>query len=282
MQNKNRNKRAEISEETLKIVEEGFYEFEGKRVEIKEAVDLSVKSTFLLTPTDSLTLNPTVPTNRAMKIEVLNETTLQGAKRLSDSGKFKKIGVLNFASAKNAGGGFLGGSQAQEESLARNSALYATLMRIPEYYHYHKRVNKALLYSNHIIYSPKCPVFRLDNGELLSEPYLVDFITSPAPNRGAITNNQPHFVDKIDEVFKERIVLVLRLAVAQGCEALVLGAWGCGVFRNKPEKVAELFGEVLLRTGEFANAFEYISFSIPENRKNPVNSLAFERVFALK
>ena len=68
------------------------------------------------------------------------------------------------------------------------------------------------------------------------------------------------------------------MAVAQECDALVLGAWGCGVFRNKPEKVAELFGEVLLTNGEFANAFDYISFSIPENRKNPVNSFAFERV----
>ena len=176
-------------------------------MDIKEAVDLSVKSTFLLTPKESLNMNPTVPTNRAMKIEVVNETTLQGAKRLSDNGKFKKIGVLNFASPKNGGGGFLGGSQAQEENLARNSALYTTLMSVSEYYHYHRRGNKAILYSNHIIYSGKCPIFRLDNGELLSEAYLVDFITSPAPNRGAIENNQPHFIDKIDKVFKERIWL---------------------------------------------------------------------------
>ena len=119
----------------------------------------------------------------------------------------------------------------------------------------------------------------MDNGELLNEPYLVDFITSPAPNRGAIENNQPHFIESIDEVFKARIELILRLAVARGCDALVLGAWGCGVFRNEPQKVAELFGEWLLEDGKFAHAFEYVSFSIPENRKNPVNSLAFEKVF---
>ena len=276
MKNKKRKNRAKISEETLKIIEDGFYEIDGKKNKLSKLVNASIESTFLLTPTDAL--NPIVPTDKSTIIEVVNETTLQSAKRLNDGQKYKKIAVLNFASAKNAGGGFLGGSQAQEESLARNSALYVSLESQPEYYHYH-RVNKSLLYSNHIIYSPNCPVFRFDEGELLNEPYLVDFITSPAPNRGAIENNQSHFIEQIDEVFQERIARVLRLAVAQGCDALVLGAWGCGVFRNNPQKVAEFFGKVLLNDSEFTHAFEYVSFSIPEHKKNPVNSLAFEKVF---
>ena len=275
----NRDKRADISKETLKIIEDGFYEYNGKRVELKELIETSIASTCLLTPTEAEKINPTIPTDKNMIIEVVNETTLQGAKQLSDSNKFKRIGVLNFASAKNAGGGFLGGSQAQEESLARNSALYATLQSQPDYYHYHRRVNKSLLYSNHIIYSPRCPVFQLDSGELLSEPYLVDFITSPAPNRGAIENNQPHFIAQIDKVFRERIELVLRLALREGCDALVLGAWGCGVFRNAPKKVAEIFGDILLKDGEFSSAFEYVSFSIPEHQKRAVNSLAFKNIF---
>jgi len=277
LQNKNRNKRAKISEETLQIVKNGFYEYDKKRVELAELIKKSVASTFLVTPSD--TLNSTTSEKRGMIIEVVNETTLQGAKRLSDSKKYKKIGVLNFASAKNAGGGFLGGSQAQEESLARNSALYVTLESQPDYYYYHRRVNKSLLYSNHIIYSPNCPVFRLDDGELLSEPYVVDFITSPAPNYGAIAENEPHSLEKIDKVFQERIALVLRLALTQGCDALVLGAWGCGVFRNDPEKVATFFSKVLLAEGEFAHAFDYVSFSIPENRKVALNSKAFESLF---
>ncbi len=44
-------------------------------------------------------------------------------------------------------------------------------------------------------------------------------------------------------------------------------------------KVTELFAEKLLGEGKFANAFKHISFSIPENPKNNVNSLAFERLF---
>lgn len=280
MQNKNRNKRAIISEETLAIIEIGFYELKGKKVHIKELVEASVKGTELIEPNEAIKMKPLIPTDKTMSIEVVNETTLQGAKRLSDSKKFKRIAVLNFASAKNAGGGFLSGSQAQEESLARNSALYVTLQTAPQYYDYHRKVNKSLLYSDHMIYSPYCPVFRLDDGELLSEPYLVDFITSPAPNRGALLRNEPQSVDKIEEVFSKRIEIVLRLAVEKGCDALVLGAWGCGVFRNEPKDVARLFGEKLLDDGEFAHAFEYVSFSIPENSKDAKNSLAFEELFA--
>ena len=279
MKNNNRNKRAMISEETLKIIETGFYKIEEKKVYLTELVESSIKDTKLIKPEEHQQIKPSFPYYEVPTIEVVNETTLQGAKRLNDTEKFKRIGVLNFASAKNAGGGFLGGSQAQEESLARNSALYVTLEKTPEYYDYHRKINRSLLYSDHMIYSANCPVFRLDDGTLLSEPYLIDFITSPAPNRGAILHNEPQSVEKIDALFSRRIEYMLRLAVDKGCDALVLGAWGCGVFRNPPQKVASLFAEKLLDNGEFSHAFKYISFSIPENPKGDKNTLDFKKIF---
>jgi len=278
MKNKNRNKRAEISQETLDIIEKGSYRVGNEKVELAELVNNAMATSKLIRPHEHKSIDSSLAYETV--IEVMNETTLQGAKRLSDSSKFKKIGVLNFASAKNAGGGFLGGSQAQEESLARNSALYATLEKHPEYYEYHRKVNKTLLYSHHMIYSPDCPVFRLDDGTLLEKPYLVDFLTSPAPNRGAIAQNEPNSLDKIDTLFAERIEHILNLFLENGCDALVLGAWGCGVFRNSPEMVAKLFAEKLLANGKFLNVFKYIVFSIPENPKNNVNSLAFEKAFS--
>lgn len=184
-----------------------------------------------------------------------------GAERLAKSQQFQKIGVLNFASAKNPGGGFLSGAQAQEESLARSSALYKSLLKCPNYYEYH-RSQKSLLYSDRMIYSPNCPVFRKDDGTLLEEPYLVDFITSPAPNAGAILKNQPQEAEKIQEVLYERGAKLLSLASYKGCDALVLGAWGCGVFRNEPSMVAQMFSEFLLANGQFKERFKSVIFSV--------------------
>ena len=274
---KNRNKRAIISQETLDIIKKGSYIVDDVEVELTELIKNTLANCELIRPDEHKIIEPSVVHETV--IEVVNETTLQGAKRLSDSSKFERIGVLNFASAKNAGGGFLGGSQAQEESLARNSALYVTLEKHPEYYEYHRKVNKTLLYSNHMIYSADCPVFRLDDGTLLEKPYLVDFLTSPAPNRGALANNEPHSLEKIDALFSERIDCMLNLFLEKKCDALVLGAWGCGVFRNTPNTVSELFSQKFLNGGKFENTFKYISFSIPENPKNNVNSLAFEKLF---
>jgi len=192
----------------------------------------------------------------------------------------QRIGALNLASAKTAGRGFLSGSQAQEESLARNSALYPSLQKCPQYYAYHRQQNKSLLYSDHMIYSPDCPVFRLDNGELLDEPYCIDFITSAAPNRGALARNQPSALSEVEVVFTGRIRAVLNLAVAKGCDALVLGAWGCGVFGNPPESVATWFADQLSGEGEFAQSFRHITFSIPEDPRVAENNLSFQHAFA--
>ncbi|MEN9433773.1 MAG: hypothetical protein RLZZ422_1362 [Pseudomonadota bacterium] len=108
--------------------------------------------------------------------------------------------------------------------MARSSALYPSLQQCSDFYDYHRNKDHSLLYSNHVIYSPKCPVFRDDSGELLEQLYLVDFITSAAPNRGAILTNEKHSLTKIGTALDNRTEFVLRIAAEQRCEALVLGA----------------------------------------------------------
>jgi uncharacterized protein (TIGR02452 family) len=122
---------------------------------------------------------------------VTPETTLQGAARLILHGGYQRVGVLHFASARNPGGGFLSGAQAQEESLARSSALYWSLLRCPEFYTFHRSLDTCL-YSDRMIYSPRCSVVRDDAGHWLLAPYLVDSITSAAPNAGAVMRHEPH------------------------------------------------------------------------------------------
>jgi uncharacterized protein (TIGR02452 family) len=219
------------------------------------------------------------PGGSATTFAVANETTLQACARLVASQRYQRIGVLNFASARNPGGGFLRGARAQEESLARSSGLYYSLRQYPQFYEYH-RAQDTTLYSDRMIYSPVCPVLRDDEGEWLARPYTVDFITSPAPNAGAVTRNEPHNRGRIAPTLMQRAGKVLALAGRHQCEALVLGAWGCGVFQNDPATVARVFADYLRPDGDFGRRFRHVSFAVYDTSRTRDTIGAFVANFA--
>ena len=90
------------------------------------------------------------PSHRATQIEVTPESTQQAAYRLLVKEGLDDAVLLNFASAKNAGGGFLNGAKAQEEDLCRSSGLYLCQLEQPDYYAAN-RAEKSMLYTDHII-----------------------------------------------------------------------------------------------------------------------------------
>ncbi|MBE9119047.1 TIGR02452 family protein [Lusitaniella coriacea LEGE 07157] len=278
-------RRKAIAQDTLKILKAGFYESpSGVQVNLNSELASCLSETKCYNP-DSLDRIKQEIFSTDLKFsqtefEVRNETSLSGAERMAKSQEFQKIGVLNFASAKNPGGGFLNGAQAQEESLARSSALYSSLLKCPEHYEFH-RSHKSLLYSDRVIYSPTCPVFKTDNGTLLESAYFVDFITSPAPNAGQVRRNYPQEVEKIPEVLRERGAKVLSLAAYNNCDALVLGAWGCGVFRNDSAMVAQMFADYLLPGGQFWRRFKKVLFSVLDSSKEQNTFTEFDRRFLL-
>ncbi len=127
-----------------------------------------------------------------------------------------------------------------------------------------------------MIYSPNVPVFKDDAGELL-ESYRTAFITCAAPNAGAIATNQPQHLPQIPAVFAERAELVLRVAAKYGHKRLVLGAWGCGVFRNDPVLVARVFKNLLM--GPYQGVFEHLMFAVYDRSAKRTILEPFERAF---
>ncbi|MBD2302083.1 TIGR02452 family protein [Nostoc sp. FACHB-190] len=276
-------RRITIAKSTLEILEIGSYiSPNGHQVHIHQELQSCLDSTKCYSPENLCKIESEVfkslPPFSDTEFEVRNETTLMGSERIAKSGKLPQIGVLNFASAKNPGGGFLKGAQAQEESLARSSALYKSLLKCREYYDFH-RSERSLLYSNWMIYSPSCPVFKNDDGELLEQPYFVNFITSPAPNAGMIQKNQQHLSVQIPEVLMSRALKVLSLAAEHGCDTLILGAWGCGVFKNDPAIVAQIFADILLPGGQFWGRFQRVIFSVLDNSKQQQTFAEFDKRF---
>ncbi|MFF2352879.1 TIGR02452 family protein [Kitasatospora sp. NPDC058115] len=206
-------------------------------------------------------------------VEVTAEGSIEAARRLAGAGA-GTVGVLNFASARNPGGGYLRGARAQEEDLCRSALLYTCLLEAPDYYEAH-RASTDLRYSHRVIVSPDVPVVRGEDGGLLARPYPVTFLTSPAPNAGQLALRTPGGVD-VRGVLAERAERVLAVAARHGVRALVLGAWGCGVFRNDPAEVAEAFAYALARYGA---AFDRVVFAVWDRTPVSPNRAAFEARF---
>ncbi|WP_432119550.1 TIGR02452 family protein [Streptomyces sp. bgisy032] len=204
--------------------------------------------------------------------EVTGESSLEAARRLGG-----RVAVLNFASARNPGGGYLNGAQAQEEALCRASALYTCLLEARAFYDHH-RAHRDPFYTDRVIHSPGVPVFRDDRGRLLDEPYTAGFLTSPAPNAGVVLRTAPDRAHELPRVLARRAERVLETAAAHGYPRLVLGAWGCGVFRNDPAQVAEAFRRLLGPGGRFAGTFEHVAFGILDRTPGLKVRGAFERV----
>ncbi|MFI6878781.1 TIGR02452 family protein [Streptomyces sp. NPDC050400] len=271
----------EIAQSTEKIVGAGEYVAgNGRTVPIRDAVARARASTRMYGP-DPVEVPATTSAGSAAatpsagpSVEVTGESSLDAARRLTASGP-GPVAVLNFASARNPGGGYLNGAQAQEEAVCRSSALYTCLTEVPEFYAHH-RADRDVFYSDRVIHAPGVPVFRDDRGRLLDEPYEVGFLTSPAPNAGVIARTTPERVHAIPAALAARAERVLEVAAAEGYRRLVLGAWGCGVFRNDPADVAEAFRALLL--GRFRGHFDQVVFAVLDRTRDAATRTAFERV----
>lgn len=183
--------RKAIARETLEIMRQGYYVLPGgKRVEIGEELKRSVSLSRLITPEQGAGLmregeeetSSSMPVcaerhvqNRGKdekKIEydgdirLENISAVEAIRKLAQEGK-EDIGVLNFASAKNPGGGFINGAMAQEESLAASGTLYRTLIAHEEYYR-ENRAKSSMMYTDYAIYSPDVIFFGTSSSGWLS------------------------------------------------------------------------------------------------------------------
>lgn len=173
--------------------------------------------------------------------------------------KEKRTAILNFASYKNAGGMFLQGSSAQEESLCHASFLYNVLSEFKDYYAWNDKHKNRALYENRALYSPDV-VFTND-----SVGTLCDVITCAAPNKSA-AQKYCHVSDEENyNALESRIRFVLHIAEKEKVDTLILGAYGAGVFGQDATEVAQIFKRLLIE--EFWT-FEKIIFAIPDCSRN--------------
>ena len=189
--------------------------------------------------------------------------------------KGQKVCVHNFASASNPGGGVVRGANAQEECLCRCSSLYFCL-NSPDmwngFYLPHRNAHDPI-HNDDIIYTPEVNVFKTDTAfpELMPENdwYEVNVITCAAPNLRKRPSNEFNTGDgnnavtisekELLRIHEKRLRRILDVAVMEGNEVIILGAFGCGAFSNNPEVVAKAAVNVV---SDYQYAFRNIEFAV--------------------
>lgn len=268
-----RSHAAALGRQTVQIIQSGAYLApSGHTVDVREAIARAIANTQSYPPGQEI---PRVaPGQVATNIAVMNATTLDAAHTLVAAGH--RPVALNFASARHPGGGFLSGARAQEESLARASALYACLADNPMYA-WHE-AHRSPLYSDYAIYSPAVPVFRDDSGALLDIPYECAFITCAAVNTRVALERDPACLPTIHDAMASRVERVLAIAATHAHTRIVLGAWGCGVFGNDPREIVQLFRAAL--AGPYRDVFAEVIFAIVDWSPDRMTIGPFEQAFS--
>ena len=208
--------------------------------------------------------------------------------------KDKRVCVHNFASATNPGGGVTKGSSAQEECLCRCSTLFFNLNTADMWAGFYSphRASQNPIHNDDCIYTPKVTVFKTDTSEpkLMAETdwYQVNVVTCAAPNLRLMPSNAMNNGDGIkraklsdSELYAlhvKRLSRILDVAVAGGNEVVILGAFGCGAFENKPEVVAKASKDVI---DKYRNSFEVIEFAIYCSPRDEQNFSIFKSVLNL-
>ncbi len=261
----------QAANETIRITADGYYELDGRRIELPIKDPKLVK---VISPQDGEMLLNADMSGYQGDSQCITEVTVESS--FAAAARLQHPLVMNFANAHSAGGGFRLGANAQEEALCRCSTLYASIAseKSKEMYT-NNNLHITALESDYMLLSPDVAVFRSDDLRLLAEPFTVGVITAPAPNRHGAAFLTPK--DKINSTILRRIRIILRAAAQEGYRELVLGAWGCGAFGNDPVSVAEQFRTALCDDG-LGRCFDRVVFAI-YGRPDGKNITAFKNVF---
>lgn len=279
--------------DTMAIMDRGYYEVNGKRVNLKLS-EKERKEIFVFLPKDVKRISDNkdfqhVHVMGRIGVGCVNMDSYSLAiKRYSDcsymfSKKSKPILVLNLANPVNPGGGVRRGSKAQEEDLCRKSSLLLSLesLEASVYYKYNKSLN-TYMGSDAVMITPQVEIIKDENGDLLDESVIVSVMTCAAP---MLRDGMEGLTDQeYRDMVYGRITGMLKVAAHLGYEVLILGAFGCGAFSNDAHVVSDLFYKALkefdydgMKAKDF---FRRIDFAVLSRSADQYNYKEFARNFS--
>ena len=250
---------------------------------LQQSVASSITSQQFIAEGTTIAL-PQPPYAESAKVIVTKNRSFEAARPYAEQGL--KTAVLNFASSTNPGGGVTSGASAQEECLCHVSTLYPCLKDESMwdlFYAPHRKARNPL-HNDDIIYTKDVIVFKDDDYQPLPKPFTVDVITCAAPTLREQSSNRynPSDGDKAPDITPEDLLAlhekrgrqILSAAVANGAQVIILGAFGCGAFKNDPAVVAQAYANIL---PDYLHYFRTIECAVYCRPRSPQNFEAFNQ-----
>ncbi len=281
-------------QDTMRILDQGYYTIGNQRIRLKlsreqmEAADVYLPREIQILSENRDFEHVHVIGRCGYGCENADSFTLARKRREQLSYDFNKTGakpilVLNLANAIHPGGGVRRGAKAQEEDLCRKSSLLLSLesRNALPYYEYNRSLHSDMG-SDAIIINPQVEIVKDENGDLLPETVIVAVMTCAAPmlRNGMGGMSQSEY----EALMYRRITGMLKTAAYLGYQHLVLGAFGCGAFRNDARVVSDLFYKALKEFDydgmKEKDMFRRIDFAVMDTSDDQYNFKEFSRNFA--
>ena len=243
-------KNVETLQDTLDILDKGFYKKGGKDVHLKLS-DEERKEVMVFLPEDIEKIDESkkqksIVLGRCGYKCINGDSFTVARENITDSSSEVgvRVLVLNLANPVNPGGGVRRGANAQEEDLCRKSSLLLSLetKEADKYYEYNRNLH-TYMGSDAIIITPKVEIIKDEKGNLLDNTAVVSVMTCAAP---MLTYGMEGMTqEEYEQMVYKRIIGMLKVAAFLDYKYLVLGAFGCGAFRNDASVVSDLFYKAL-------------------------------------
>ncbi len=289
-----RHDNLKMLEDTLSILEQGYYRLDGKTVRLKLSREQQ-KAVQVYLPEDVQKICgakdfPHVHVVGRCGYGCENADSFTLARKRASQFSYdleqkdaKPVLVLNLANPVHPGGGVRKGARAQEEDLCRKSSLLVSLESrdASAYYQYNKALN-TYMGSDAVMIHPQVEILKDEKGDLLPETAVVAVMTCAAPM--LLYGMDGMSQESYEAMMYRRITGMLKVAAYLGYRFLVLGAFGCGAFRNDAGTVSDIFYKALKEfdfDGMKENdMFRRIDFAVMDHSADQYNFREFSRNFS--
>ncbi len=226
----------------------------------------------LIPPTSDINDDIIHVASTSSKIELIATDTITATIQAHKNNPNSRIAILNFASYKNPGGGFMNNMYAQEEAICYCTNLFYELVNYSDWY---KHPLNNGLYDNKSILSHNIAVVASERGNLLppDEVFYIDVLTCAAPNLSSVLTYRPSLKEVAENISRDRVAYVMDIFANNHYDTIILGAFGCGVFKNDPNVIASAFKTYINNNSD---KFKNIIFAIPD--KTSKNYQTFKNI----